>query len=168
MTVKAPEPDGVELEEGTVSEQSASEASFQEPTKPQSTASISPQQRAIEKRILERQQAQAASKVISLKPPSPSKKGQPARGGGAHNGHNSNVNAKGHPSASGQGTPVRMSVRQFEALLRQNFINVRRLRECHSRPSCGHCEWRDRFRQNHPIAQNGLEFGARAHERCSW
>ena len=136
LTVKAPEPDGVELEEGTVSEQSASEASSQEPTKPQSTASISPQQRAIEKRILERQQAQAASKVIALKPPSPSKKGQPARGGGAHNGHNSNVNAKGHPSASGQGTPVRMSVRQFEALLRQNFINVRRLRE-----------WRDVYTQ---------------------
>ena len=95
--------------------------------------SISPQQRAAEKRILERQQSQAASKVIAVKAPPPGKKGQGGKGQAqVQNGH----------TRGGLGVPtplqghIRLSVRQFEALLKQNFINVRRLRE-----------WRDVYTQ---------------------
>ena len=90
---------------------------------------LSPQHRAAEKRILERQQSLAASKVIAVKPQPRGKKRDVGRGGGP----GPLSNALGSTATA---APQRLSVRQFEAVLKQNFINVRRLRE-----------WRDVYTQ---------------------
>ena len=100
--------------------------------------SISPQQRAIEKRILERQQSLAASKVIAVKAPAVGKRGQGGRAGtpgGATKAQGAQATQATQATQAG-GAHVRLSVRQFESLLKQNFINVRRLRE-----------WRDVYTQ---------------------
>ena len=98
-------------------------------------STLSPQHRAAEKRILERQQSLAASKVIAVKAPAVGKRG-PAGRAGTPGGATQAQGAQAAQAAQAGGAHVRLSVRQFESLLKQNFINVRRLRE-----------WRDVYTQ---------------------
>ena len=98
-------------------------------------STLSPQHRAAEKRILERQQSLAASKVIAVKAPAVGKRGQAGRAG-TPGGATKAQGAQAAQAAQAGGAHVRLSVRQFESLLKQNFINVRRLRE-----------WRDVYTQ---------------------
>ena len=98
-------------------------------------STLSPQHRAAEKRILERQQSLAASKVIAVKAPAVGKRG-PAGRAGTPGGATKAQGAQAAQAAQAGGAHVRLSVRQFESLLKQNFINVRRLRE-----------WRDVYTQ---------------------